>query len=778
MLRPKPYRIGMTAENLEVLLASIPSKIDRTIIRTTLANADDTTIPTTKAVQDALDVISGDFSSLGNLAFTDDIDLSSNQTKGVTPISKGGTGANSLENAQSNLGIVTETEIEQMINDAIPVIQEVDLGSNQATGTLPLGKGGTGANTAQAARDNLSVYSRSREDTWFKAFTGATNFDFATGGILTDKKLFVYHAASDKIYKYVGSLDAPITVVAGTNPVGNSDWIGFDANSAAMMSNSKGGSVQDFIDAQFTTVAELATGKFHVGQYVKLKDRAMGLFLLKSGGTPTGGRVLDAGNGNTAELQITHQTFIEHWGAKGDWNTTLKTGTDNYPVLAEIKAYAATLPSNAGWVGGLMEAEGLRVSSGRGTFGVSQTVDWNSVSVTLDFAGTMQTIFEAMPSFASNTPIFRLGSKTTKSITKSSKLQNCSFNCGAITGVRGFEFYGLRDSSRIADILVTGFTGTAVYSDFAGQAGGAWMTQGLKMDNVHAISFVHQGGVIYDLGGVFETEISAGKALLNSASTSITADIIGYRIGRTECRGVTILCCASGNFFGTGYNAGIVYENAVECKDIGCTFEGINGPNVEFGKTQPCAVNYSDLGRHYNPNPTAAPNNKQYIFRNANACGARTINASASSEAVSFETGSVNCGIDIKEINGTVSQAKANVIKFNGGSGNHASGYATSDGAFFTLSGNNTSAEGFSNGARESHDAFWSNFFLAAGGYRYRRSSDNAEMLTVINTALASLGTSLKVRIHDGTSEVQRDIKVGAANSGPGGVGRALYTNN
>ena len=61
-----------------------------------------------------------------------------------------------------------------------------------------------------------------------------------------------------------------------------------------------GGSVQDFIDAQFTTTTELATGKFQDGQYVRLADRAMELFLLQSGGTANGIDILNAGVGKTA----------------------------------------------------------------------------------------------------------------------------------------------------------------------------------------------------------------------------------------------------------------------------------------------------------------------------------------------------------------------------------------------------------------------------------------------------------------------------------------------
>lgn len=79
-----------------------------------------------------------------------------------------------------------------------------------------------------------------------------------------------------------------------------------------------GGSVQDFIDAQYTTVAELATGKFKVGTYVKLTDRALGIFLVGAVGTADGKGILDAGNGNTAVI-IDNYNFlnIKAYGADG-----------------------------------------------------------------------------------------------------------------------------------------------------------------------------------------------------------------------------------------------------------------------------------------------------------------------------------------------------------------------------------------------------------------------------------------------------------------------------
>lgn len=214
-----PYRIAMTAQEFEALLAQIPSKIDSSIIRTTLANADQTTIPTTKAVQDALDVISGDFSSLGNLAFTDDVDLSSTQVKGVTPIAKGGTGANSAAGARANLGILTQTEIETLIAEAVPTIQEVDLSSSQAVGVLPISKGGTGAQNATVARGNLGVLSSSE----------TRSLLLTQSVILTDAGRVKINAATVSapvVITRIGVSDALGTITSSRTSLQNEVWRG------------------------------------------------------------------------------------------------------------------------------------------------------------------------------------------------------------------------------------------------------------------------------------------------------------------------------------------------------------------------------------------------------------------------------------------------------------------------------------------------------------------------------------------------------------------------
>lgn len=144
---------------------------------------------------------------------------------------------------------------------------------------------------------------------------------------------------------YAGS-DAELFAQANIVPNGQPDKKGasqrVDAiklleKEASKITNADGGSVQDFIDAQYTTVAELATGKFHVGQYVRLIDRAIGLFLLQSGGIADGYGILDAGNGNTAVLQHNNVISALEFG--------VKAGVDSTAAVKALMSYAQGLSS-------------------------------------------------------------------------------------------------------------------------------------------------------------------------------------------------------------------------------------------------------------------------------------------------------------------------------------------------------------------------------------------------------------------------------------------------
>ena len=118
-------------------------------------------------------------------------------------------------------------------------------------------------------------------------------------------------------YRWNGAL--PKVVTAGILPSSDVNFVKIDYKSHAELSdrnpadgsahnaddvaNNKGGTVQGFIDAQYTTVTELATGKFQADHYVRLTDRDLGVFLIQSGGASDGKGVLSAGGLNTASLQ-------------------------------------------------------------------------------------------------------------------------------------------------------------------------------------------------------------------------------------------------------------------------------------------------------------------------------------------------------------------------------------------------------------------------------------------------------------------------------------------
>lgn len=157
-LAPKTYVMSLTAQEIEQRLMSIDSLLPNTVIRQSLSNPATDTVPSTQAVVDALAPIQTSINGLGGLADNDSVSLDSTETSGVLPISKGGTGGTSLEDAQSNLGVLSEDEIQALINASIPTIQQVWLDSAQVKGVLPVSKGGTGSNSPSEALKNLGIH--------------------------------------------------------------------------------------------------------------------------------------------------------------------------------------------------------------------------------------------------------------------------------------------------------------------------------------------------------------------------------------------------------------------------------------------------------------------------------------------------------------------------------------------------------------------------------------------------------------------------------------------
>ena len=123
------------------------------------------------------------------------------------------------------------------------------------------------------------------------------NGSFEAGGTLVNANDVLLQERTGKAFTGPAG-----TVAAGTNPASG----GFVDKS-----------VQDFIDAKYTTVAELATGKFKVGQYVRLTDRAGAKFNVVQGGVANGYDVINAGNGNTAVYELNDGVAnVKHLGGK------------------------------------------------------------------------------------------------------------------------------------------------------------------------------------------------------------------------------------------------------------------------------------------------------------------------------------------------------------------------------------------------------------------------------------------------------------------------------
>lgn len=232
--------------------------------------------------------------------------------------------------------------------------------------------------------------------------------------------------------------------------------------------------------------------------------------------------------------------------------------------------------------------------------------------------------------------VFELGDSLVSTITKIAHFKGASFDLGG-TSVAAIGLFGIRDGSTVKDIVINNFAGTAFRTALAGSGTGAAagkMCEGLKIDNVHAISSpTPVNGPIFALDGLFESRLTGCKGLGYTLGAN---NAVGYSVGaNSESRGVAILESSAANMvnFGgsTNINKGIVYgEWARDSWDTRMTFENIDGVGVEYhggtasGQLLPLNCRSRDVRPFFSA--SLGKLNPLYKFRACNACQATGVN--------------------------------------------------------------------------------------------------------------------------------------------------------
>lgn len=215
----------------------------------------------------------------------------------------------------SDVALVTKGYVDQGLalkfdKSGGPMSGSVDMRSNEITNVSRLSANTLEIGGVQVVPTDLVVdpYNGTREAlrrSYAEAGYNMVAGSFEAGGTLVNANDVLLQERTGKAFSGPAG-----TVAAGTNP-----------ESGGFVDKS-GGLLRHFTDAQYTTVAELATGRFQVGQYVRLTDRCSPVALVKSGGTQDGYGILDAGNGNTAEIQFDGSANAKWFGLKGDGVTS------------------------------------------------------------------------------------------------------------------------------------------------------------------------------------------------------------------------------------------------------------------------------------------------------------------------------------------------------------------------------------------------------------------------------------------------------------------------
>jgi hypothetical protein len=419
--------------------------------------------------------------------------------------------------------------------------------------------------------------------------------------------------------------------------------------------------------------------------------------------------------------------------------------------------------------GHLVDVTGLRV--------IGAGID--STRVTIDPATTA-------------TGIFILGNKATTSVRRHISLKDMTLQM-AESSKYGFEMYGCRDGSEVANVYIHNFTGSAVRLNMAGDGTGAAagkMNQGVKLTQVICESqrnILAPDGV-FNIDGTYETTLDTCAM---KGATAATNSGIAISIGSDgDSRNVVLLNMAIPHLGNTTGNIGIKYgEWARECRDIFTTFENINGSAVVFDGGAASGTNlpfqcYTLYPRLFQI-ATANILSPAFVFGDANCCMVSPITAYATSKVwvefksfVSFQTKNIavieSGGVSPSLLVGTnvifdASTPDTNIVR-----GTTASGSISQS---FTITNGSQEETYFSNDSFVRYGPSWNtNYLNGTEGERWRTISDD-DLFAVTIGSLAA-GQSVAYLRYRGTSgEAFERVLVGAADSGGTGY-RALIVPN
>lgn len=210
------------------------------------------------SVEDIVPLIKGGTGATTPSAARTNLGLGLVSTESIVPISKGGTGSTSAENARLALVAAksgANSDITSMTNSVtftqpISVADAVEVTNAVNLGQISSDQGASLIGTLEGVPVQDSISSVNTDVVQLKLNWAIENgysdagFTFTTGGTLavTDRDKVVYDPASKTWYSYSGTL--PITLPAGSSPVGSDDWKPqTDPNLRAELSSNAGSSL-------------------------------------------------------------------------------------------------------------------------------------------------------------------------------------------------------------------------------------------------------------------------------------------------------------------------------------------------------------------------------------------------------------------------------------------------------------------------------------------------------------------------------------------------------